>query len=149
MSVAVGTTLPEVRVPLSRTMIVATALATRDFQDVHHDPDLAVQRGSKDIFMNILTTNGILERFVRSWAGPAAVLKGLTIRLGAPNYAGDEMTLTGEVVGVESGIECGAGSGAERYRVTVAVRGTNSLGAHVTGTAVLELPHGAQTGAMA
>jgi acyl dehydratase len=133
MSLAVGTELPEVRVPLTRTMIVATALATRDFQDVHHDPDLAVERGSKDIFMNILTTNGILERYVRSWAGPAAVLRGLRIRLGVPNYAGDAMTLTGEVADLEVG--------DQRDRVTVTVRGTNSLGDHVTGTAVLDLPH--------
>lgn len=50
-------------------MIVATALASRDYQDVHHDPALAVERGSKDVFMNILTTNGLVDRFVTGWAG--------------------------------------------------------------------------------
>lgn len=126
--VAVGDLLPEESIPLTRTMIVATALATRDFQDVHHDPSLAVERGSKDIFMNILTTNGILERYVRSWAGPGAVLTGLRIRLGVPNYAGDTMVLTGRVEAVDGTL------------VTVAVQGTNSLGPHVTGTAKLTLP---------
>ena len=119
--------------PLTRTLIVATAIASRDFQDVHHDPDLAVQRGSKDIFMNILTTNGFVGRFVTDWAGPDAVLKKLSIRLGAPNYPGDTMRLTGSVTGNDS----------SDATVTIAVRGANGLGDHVTGTVVVALPEGA------
>jgi acyl dehydratase len=120
--VEVGSSLPELAIPLTRTLIVATALATRDFQDVHHDPALAVERGSKDVFMNILTTNGLVGRFVTDWAGPQASLRRIAIRLGAPNYPGDVLTLTGEVISNEDGV------------VTVKVRGANSLGDHVTGT---------------
>ncbi|MDV7243195.1 MULTISPECIES: MaoC family dehydratase [Rhodococcus] len=120
--VEVGSGLPELAIPLTRTLIVATALATRDFQDVHHDPALAVERGSKDVFMNILTTNGLVGRFVTDWAGPQASLRRIAIRLGAPNYPGDVLTLTGEVISNEDGV------------VTVKVRGANSLGDHVTGT---------------
>ena len=123
-----GEKLPELAIPLTRTLIVATAIASRDYQDVHHDPGLAVQRGSKDVFMNILTTNGLVDRFVTAWAGPGAVVKRIRIRLGAPNYPGDTMTLTGEVAGVDGD------------RVEVAVRGENGLGAHVTGTVVVQLP---------
>ena len=92
---AVGDALPELAIPLTRTLIVATAIASRDYQDVHHDPGLAVERGSPDIFMNILTTNGFVGRFVTDWAGPGAVIESVSIRLGAPNYPGDTMTLTG------------------------------------------------------
>src|SRR5207249_5162691 len=92
--VEVGDELPPLDVPLTRTLIVATAIASRDYQDVHHDPGLAQQRGSKDIFMNILSTNGFVGRFVTDWAGPDAVLKKVAIRLGAPNYPGDTMTMT-------------------------------------------------------
>lgn len=123
----VGDQLPALEIPLSRTMIVATAIASRDYQDVHHDPDLAVARGSKDIFMNILTTNGLVDRYVTSWAGPAAVVKRVRIRLGAPNYPGDTMTLTGTVSAVDD------------IRVTVDVRGENALGTHVSGTVDLEV----------
>lgn len=123
-----GETLPELAIPLTRTLVVATAIASRDYQDVHHDPALAVERGSKDVFMNILTTNGLVDRFVTSWAGPGATVKRIRIRLGAPNYPGDTMALTGEVTGVDGD------------RVEVAVRGENSLGAHVTGTVVVQLP---------
>ena len=55
------------------TVVISTALATRDFQDVHHDRDAAVQRGGKDIFVNILTTTGLVQRYVTDWAGPSAV----------------------------------------------------------------------------
>ncbi|GIH71395.1 MaoC family dehydratase [Sphaerimonospora thailandensis] len=128
--VAVGDTLPELPIPLTRTSIVATAIASRDYQDVHHDPGLAVERGSRDIFMNILTTNGLVDRYVTEWAGPAAVVKAIKIRLGVPNYPGDTMVLTGTVTAKHD----------EDNRVEIAVRGMNGLGAHVTGTAVVRLP---------
>ncbi|MEY2419924.1 MAG: 3-oxo-4,17-pregnadiene-20-carboxyl-CoA hydratase beta subunit [Actinomycetota bacterium] len=127
MNVQVGTELPPLDIPLTRTLIVATAIASRDYQDVHHDADLARERGSKDIFMNILSTNGFVGRFVTDWAGPSAVIKNVSIRLGAPNYPGDTMRMTGSVTAVEDGV------------VTVAVRGANDLGDHVTGTVTLEL----------
>lgn len=128
--VQVGDELPPLDVPLTRTLIVATAIASRDYQDVHHDPTLAVERGSPDIFMNILSTNGFVGRFITDWAGPDAVLKKVAIRLGAPNYPGDTMTLTGSVTSIDEATG----------RVEVALKGSNSLGDHVTGTVALELP---------
>jgi acyl dehydratase len=127
-AVHVGDELPTLVVPLTRTLIVATAIASRDYQDVHHDPGLAQERGSPDIFMNILSTNGFVGRFVTDWAGPDAVLKSVKIRLGAPNHPGDTMTMTGQVTKKDDGV------------VEVAVRGANDLGDHVTGTVALELP---------
>jgi hypothetical protein len=130
-----GDVLPELEVPLTRTVIVSTAIATRDYQDVHHDPSLAVERGSKDIFMNILSTNGFVGRYVTDWSGPGAILQAVSIRLGAPNYPGDTMVFTGEVK------EVSLASGPDgRGTVTVALRGRNSLGDHVTGTVRLSLP---------
>ena len=126
--VAVGDILPELVIPLTATVIIAGALASRDYQDVHHDRDFAVQRGSKDIFMNILTTNGYVGRYVTDWAGPEALLRSVDIRLGAPNYPGDCMTLRGRVSAKADGL------------VSIEVVGTNQLGDHVTGTVTLQLP---------
>jgi len=134
--VAVGDTLDPLEIPLTRTLIVATAIASRDYQDVHHDPDLAVERGSPDIFMNILTTNGFVGRFVTDWTGPGGLVEGVSIRLGAPNYPGDTMVLTGQVTDKEvPGAETGA-----RGVVVIAVRGVNGRGDHVTGTVRVALP---------
>ena len=126
--VHVGDELPSLEVPLTRTLIVATAIASRDYQDVHHDPELAQQRGSKDIFMNILSTNGFVGRFITDWAGPDATIRKVAIRLGAPNYPGDTMTMTGKVTAKDEGT------------VVVAVRRANRLGDHVSGTVTVSLP---------
>ncbi len=140
--VEVGGELPELVLPLTRTLIVSTAIASRDYQDVHHDSVLAVERGSKDIFMNILSTNGIVGRYVTDWSGPGAVLTDVNIRLGAPNYPDDTMTLTGSVREVD-GDPTGPGSEG-KGAVVVAVRGANALGDHVTGTVRLLLPKGSR-----
>ncbi len=124
---AVGEQLPELVIEASVKNIVATAIASRDYQDVHHDIALAQERGSKTIFTNILTSNGYVLKYVTDWAGPRSVIKTSSIRLGVPNYAGDTMTLRGEVTAVDG------------TRVTVAVRGSNSLGDHVIGTVGVEL----------
>jgi hypothetical protein len=126
--VSVGDELPKLEIPLTRTLIVSTAIASRDYQDVHHDPGLAQERGSPDIFMNILTSNGFVGRYVTDWAGPDALLKSVKIRLGAPNYPGDTMVMTGQVTKKEDGV------------IEVSLRGANDLGDHVLGTVVLELP---------
>ena len=128
--VAEGDELPALDVPITTTAIVAGAIASRDYQDVHHDAELARQRGSKDVFMNILTTNGWVGRFVTDWAGPDAVLKKVAIRLGAPNYPGDTMRMTGRVSAKTDG------------NVEVEIRGANSMGDHVVGTVTLELASG-------
>jgi hypothetical protein len=125
---SVGEKLPDLVIEASVRNIVATAIATRDYQDVHHDIASAQERGSKTIFTNILTSNGYVLRYVTDWAGPLSVIKTSKIRLGVPNYAGDTMTLRGEVTAVEG------------KRVEVAVRGSNSLGDHVIGTVGVELP---------
>jgi len=132
--VEVGEELPELAIYLTPTLIISTAIATRDYQDVHHDRDRAHEKGSKDIFMNILTTNGFVGRFVTDWTGPEAMLESVSIRLGAPNYAYDTMTISGRVTSKEM-ID---GRGV----VEVEVVGRNSLGDHVTGSVRLSLPAG-------
>jgi acyl dehydratase len=129
-SISVGEELPTLEVPLSRTLIVATAIASRDYQDVHHDPELAKKRGSPDIFMNILTTNGFVGRFVTDWTGPEALLRKVDIRLGVPNYPGDTMTIEGSVTAKDEA----AGT------IEITLRGRNGLGDHVTGKVLVALP---------
>lgn len=116
-----GDQLPEWSLPLTPTTIVSTAIATRDWQDVHHDRDVAQAAGSQDIFMNILTSNGLVERYVVDALGHGTELKGIAIRLGAPAYPYDTLTFRGTVESVEDGV------------ATIAVVGSVALGDHVTG----------------
>ena len=92
--------------PVTPTRIVAGALATRDFQDVHHDRDLAHKKGSKDIFLNINTSLGLMQRYVTDWAGPEALVKALRVKLGAPAYPYSPLTFTGSVQSVDRGDRC-------------------------------------------
>jgi uncharacterized OB-fold protein len=114
--------LPPLVIDVTPTFVISSALATRDFQDVHHDRDRAVAGGAKDIFLNILTTTGLVQRYVAGWAGPGADVTSISIKLGAPCHAGDTLTLTGELT---------ADGGAEQ---TISVVGGCSLGDHVTAT---------------
>jgi hypothetical protein len=121
----VGTALPVLELPLDRTTIVATAIASQDFEDVHHDPGKAHERGTPDIFMSINATNGFVDRYVTDWSGPAARITRVALRLGVPNFPGDTMRLTGEITAVEG------------HAVTLRVLGENERGVHVTAEVTL------------
>ena len=130
--ISVGDSLPEWRVEATPTFIISSALATRDFQDVHHDRDAAQSHGSKDIFVNILTTTGLVQRYVTDWAGPEALVRNIAIRLGAPCYAYDTLAFFGQIL--ERVTENG------EDRLVIEVVGRNSLGDHVTGKVRIALP---------
>ena len=130
--IAVGDELPPFELKVTPAVIVAGAIASRDFMPVHHDHAYAQQQGAPDIFMNILTTNGYVSRFVTDWAGPQGMLKKISIRLGAPALPGMPLTFTGRVVRSER-------QGAEGA-VEIEMRGTTPIGDHVTGTVELTLP---------
>jgi acyl dehydratase len=131
-SVEVGAELPPLDVPITTTLVVAGAMASRDYTPVHHDKSAAQAQGMQDVFMNILTTNGLVGRYVTDWAGPDAVLKNVAIKLGTPNLPGDTMKMRGTVASKDdmSGV------------VEVKVVGSNTWGDHVTGTVKLTLPRG-------
>ena len=133
--VSVGDKLPPLSIDITSGLIIGGAIATRDFTPVHHDKKAAQAGGLPDVFMNIPTSNGLMGRFVTDWAGPGATLKGIDIKLGAPNLPGFVMTITGEVKSVD------ADSGV----VAVAVEGVNNVwGTHMSGTVRVALPRNTQ-----
>jgi len=131
--VSVGDELPPLDVPLTAAIIVGGALASRDFTPVHHDRAAAKAQGMSDVFMNILTTNGYVGRFVTDWAGPGASIQRLSVKLGGPNLPGDTMKMRGKVTAADAA----AGT------VDVEVVGKNAWGNHVEGTVTVALPGGA------
>ena len=132
MKISVGDELPGFDLPVTTTVIVAGAIASRDFMPAHHDPDFARAQGAPHMFMNILTTNGYVARFVTDWAGPEARLRNIKIRLGAPSVPGKVLRFTGRVAKV--------GEDRDERVIEVAVRAANDLGDHATGTVELGLP---------
>lgn len=128
--IAVGAALPSLTVPVTVALITGGAIATRDYFPGHHDLDAARELGSPHIFMNILTTNGMVQRFIDDWSGPQGRMCDLKIKLGAPNYPGDTMTISGAVTDKR----------ASDRTVEVTLKGANSMGNHVTGTVRVALP---------
>ncbi|WP_067889596.1 MaoC family dehydratase [Nocardia vaccinii] len=127
--------LPRLEIPVTTTLIVAGAIASRDYMPVHHDRDFANSQGSKDIFLNILTTNGLCVKFLHDWVGPDALITKLSIRLGVPAYPNDPLVFEGRVT--RKTIE------NEACLVEVTFTGRNSLGDHAKGTATISVPKGA------
>jgi acyl dehydratase len=138
--IEVGDEVTPLEIAITTTMIVAGAIASRDFMPVHHDREYAKKQGSPNLFMNILTTNGYCVRFLTDWAGPEAMVKKLSIRLGVPCFPDDPLRFTGSVTGKTRG--SGGPTTAENF-VEVTFQATNSLGNHVSGSALLSLLDGA------
>lgn len=118
----VGDELPAWELPVTPTFVVSSAIATRDFQDVHHDRDRAQAAGSKDIFVNILTSTALCERYVTEWAGADVQIKGVAVRLGAPAYPYDTLTFSGRVADIADGV------------ATIEVVAAVESGNHIIGT---------------
>ena len=125
--IAEGAELPELIFPVTASAIAVGAIATNDYETVHHDKASAEASGVPNIFMNILTTNGLVQRFVGEWAGSGAMVRKIRIKLGAPNFAGDTMRINGTV----SRVDPGTGE------VDVTVSGRNGIGEHVGATVTL------------
>jgi len=130
--VSVGDRLPEVSVEITPALIIGGAIASRDFNPVHHDKAHAQSQGLPDVIMNILTTNGLVGRYITDWAGPNAIVKNIAIKLGAPNVPGDTMKMKGTVKSKD----------ARESTVELDVAGANAWGHHVTGTVKVALPTG-------
>ena len=131
-SLRIGDALADLRVDVTATVIVAGAIATRDFMPVHHDRDYANAQGAPDIFMNILSDTAYCSRFLTDWAGRDAVVRRIAIRLGVPQFPRSTLVFSGTVTGLSD-------DGGEGV-VEVEFAARNELGDHVTGTAELCLP---------
>lgn len=123
-----GTRLPDLDLPITPTLVVGGALASRDFTPVHHDRQAAIDQGLPDVFLNILTTQGLCSRYVTDWAGPDAIVTRVKTRLGGPALPGDTLKLRGRVVSVDG------------RDVDVEVAGQNAWGNHVTAVFSVRLP---------
>jgi len=120
------TSLPEWSLEITPTLVASTAISTRDFQDVHHDKARAIELGSKDIFVNILTSQGLVQRYVTDSLGHDIEIRSIDIRLGSPAHPGDTLVFSAEVESEADGL------------TTLKVRGDVEVGAHITGTVVVQ-----------
>lgn len=128
----VGDQVKPMNINLTHTIVASTAIASRDFMPVHHDKDYALKQFAPDIFLNILSSNGFVSKFLTDWAGPEAWVKKINIKLGVPAVPHQVLKFTGAVTAKTTvGNEC---------VVEIALQAANDSGNHLTGTAMITLP---------
>lgn len=133
--IEVGTKLPTYDRDITPALVVVGAIsATHDYENVHHDYFAAKNAGADNVFMNILTTNGLIGKYITDWSGPTSELKKIQLKLAVPNYPGDKMVLNGSVT--KKYEEYG------EYLVEVEFFGQNSIGYHALGKSVVALIRG-------
>ncbi len=129
--VSVGDALAALDIEVTTALVVGGAIATRDYEPVHHNKAAAQAAGLPDVFMNILTSQALMTRFATDWSGPEASVRSIDLQLGAPNLPGMVMTVTGEITAVDS----------KTGIVDIAINGENNIwGMHMHGTVQLKLP---------
>lgn len=131
--VEVGQDLPEKQRKLDTTLIAMGATwATHDFMPVHHDRDFAQSKGAPDVFMNILTSNGLMASFLEQWAGPEAMIVDMSINLSVPNFPEDSFSMNARIKKKwqQDGLNL----------ILLEFAGDNGMGPHCAGTAVLSMP---------
>ncbi|MBV7551486.1 acyl dehydratase [Pseudomonas sp. PDM28] len=129
--IGVGQSLPTLRAEVTTSSIVVSAMATRDFHPIHHDLDKVRELGHSELFLNIFASNAYAERFVSQWAGSEARLSKMSIRLGAPCYAGNTLRIEGTVSDL---------GGAPMRWVEVEIRAYANEIVHASGVVRLEWP---------
>jgi acyl dehydratase len=133
--VEIGDRLPDLVVELTPTFVVSTAIATRDFQPIHHDISAAQRGGAENIFLNALTTTGLVGRLVTDWAGYDCWLVKVTLKLGRPAVAGRTLRLSGVVTALERDEQGGRAFAVE-------VGATTEDGRHASAVVHAVLPPG-------
>jgi|SRR5699024_3317187 len=128
-----GDDLPAHERDITAALVVGGAIsATHDYAEVHHDYHAAKAAGADDVFMNILTTNGLIGKYLTDWSGPTGEIKKISLNLAVPNYPGDHMVTTATITKKyeENG----------QHLVEVEFIGKNKIGNHAAGKAVVALP---------
>ncbi|MFN8103573.1 MAG: acyl dehydratase [Acidimicrobiia bacterium] len=96
--VAEGDEIPAVVRPVDASLVVLGAVAaSRDVYPVHHDVEAAKAAGAPDVFVNILTSNGLMAAYVTNWCGPDWDLRSIELKLLIPAFPGQKLTTTGKI----------------------------------------------------
>lgn len=130
--IAVGDELKPMDIELTHTIVTATAIASMDFMPVHHDKDFALSQFAPDAFLNILSTNGFVSKFLTDWAGPSTWVKNISIKLGVPAVPHQILRFSGQVLEKN---QLG-----DKVEIKVSVLAANDSGNHATGSAIIVLP---------
>ena len=84
-----GDVLDPIILPVPFEKVILNAAATQDFFPGHHNPDYAKQQGQKNIYLNTMAIQGIIDRVASDWLGPHVFIRKRTMKIQNSIYAGD------------------------------------------------------------
>ena len=92
-----GDKLPELKLHMSFRRVIQDVAGTRDFFPGHHEPEYAKKQNVKDIYINTMFFQGLIDRFVTDWAGPETFIRKRKIQMQVSVCAGDDAIVNGQV----------------------------------------------------
>jgi acyl dehydratase len=129
---AVGDPVPPFTVALTMQRLVMEAGANRDFAPLHIDAEAARRSGARAANANTTLLETLLEAALRSWAGPAGLIRVIEFSMTDFTCEGDEVSAAGVVTAT--------GSGGSHLVVDLDVWVETPHGRTATGTAAVAFP---------
>jgi len=94
----VGDAIGPLAFPLTVYRMVVAAGANRDFNSIHHNSEYAKASGAREMYANTLFLQGMWERAIRDYMGPAGTLRRIGgFRMNSFNCVGETVVVKGEV----------------------------------------------------
>ncbi len=101
-SSALNDSLPELKIRLTKKMIIMGAVSSRDWQPIHHDTEYAREQAAlPGIIMNNYSQAGWISRYVTDSFGAKCRLGRLKFSMLSPLCPGDEAVFSGVVQSCE------------------------------------------------
>lgn len=95
----IGNKLPSATLKCDTMTVITANVATSDFFPGLIDPDYARDVGHDTVFMNTMTLQSLMNRYVLDWA-PEGRISWHEISMRKPAYAGIALEISGEISAV-------------------------------------------------
>ena len=99
----VGDQMPDLRRQIELPTLVRYAGASGDFNQIHYDADFARAAGLPGVIGHGALAMGLVSEAVTDWVGDSRQVRSLELRFKNPYRLGDELSVSGEVVGEADG----------------------------------------------
>jgi acyl dehydratase len=100
---AVGDVLPETVLEVTEQTVILVPVSTWDLFPGHHSPGYARAQGQRDMYLNTIALQGLVDRAVTDHLGPDAWVTRRKLAMLGSAYPGDRLAGTAEVVAVRRG----------------------------------------------
>jgi acyl dehydratase len=89
--------------PFDHATIIRYAGALGEYNDLHQDVEAARAAGYPDVFAQGMFVGGLVAQTLWNWLGDEGRLRRYRMRVQAPTFRGDALTLTSWIVTAEAG----------------------------------------------